>query len=48
MTKLHADKRRYDLLYSLGTRPRTGHLARIKNYNPALPKPKLTADKESH
>ena len=48
VTKLHADKRRYDLLYSLGTRPRTGHLARIKNYNPALPKPKLTADKESH
>jgi molybdopterin-containing oxidoreductase family iron-sulfur binding subunit len=36
VARLHADDRRYDLLYFLGTRPRTGHLVRIKNYNPAL------------
>jgi MoCo/4Fe-4S cofactor protein with predicted Tat translocation signal len=47
VTRLHSDKRRYDLLYSLGTRPRTGYLARYKNYNPALPRPAHT-QKESH
>jgi Fe-S-cluster-containing dehydrogenase component len=36
VTRLHQDERRYDLLYELGTRPRTGYLARIKNHNPAL------------
>jgi MoCo/4Fe-4S cofactor protein with predicted Tat translocation signal len=36
VTRLHQDERRYDLLYELGTRPRTGYLARIKNRNPAL------------
>ncbi|MBX5480511.1 MAG: TAT-variant-translocated molybdopterin oxidoreductase [Myxococcaceae bacterium] len=36
VAKAHADERRYDLLYDLGTRPRTGYLTRIKNPNPVL------------
>ncbi len=48
VAKLHADERRYDLLYSLGTRPRTGHLVRIKNYNPALVTPKAGGNAEHH
>ncbi len=48
VAKLHADERRYDLLYSLGTRPRTGHLVRIKNYNPALVVTKAGGNAEHH
>jgi Fe-S-cluster-containing dehydrogenase component len=33
---MHADPRRFDLLQSLGTRPRTVHLARLTNRNPEL------------
>lgn len=33
---LYDDRRRYDLLHELGTRPRTGYLVRIKNPNPEL------------
>ena len=36
VTKLSEDERRYDLLHELGTRPRTGYLARITNPNPEL------------
>jgi molybdopterin-containing oxidoreductase family iron-sulfur binding subunit len=38
VTRLHADPRRYDLLHELGTRPRTVHLARVRNINPDLAK----------
>jgi molybdopterin-containing oxidoreductase family iron-sulfur binding subunit len=38
VSKLHADSRRYDLLYELGTRPRTAYLARVRNLNPELAK----------
>jgi MoCo/4Fe-4S cofactor protein with predicted Tat translocation signal len=48
VSKLHANGRRYDLLYDLGTRPRTGHLARIKNYNPALAAAKPGKSTEHH
>jgi Fe-S-cluster-containing dehydrogenase component len=34
--RLHEDERRYDLLHELGTRPRTGYLARVTNPNPEL------------
>jgi molybdopterin-containing oxidoreductase family iron-sulfur binding subunit len=30
-------ERAYDLLYYIGTRPRTSYLARVKNPNPAMP-----------
>ena len=33
---LYDDRRRYDLLHELGTRPRTGYLVRVKNPNPEL------------
>jgi len=36
VTREHRDERRYDLLHSLGTRPRTAYLVRIRNPNPAL------------
>ena len=36
VTKSHMDNRRYDLLYELGTRPRTAYLARVRNPNPEL------------
>ncbi|MFN7134333.1 MAG: 4Fe-4S dicluster domain-containing protein, partial [Myxococcales bacterium] len=36
IARLHASDRRYDLLYFLGTRPRTAYLARVKNPNPEL------------
>jgi molybdopterin-containing oxidoreductase family iron-sulfur binding subunit len=36
VTRLQADPRRYDLLHELGTRPRTVHLARVRNINPDL------------
>jgi molybdopterin-containing oxidoreductase family iron-sulfur binding subunit len=36
VSRLHADERRYDLLHELGTRPRTGYLARVTNPNPEL------------
>jgi Fe-S-cluster-containing dehydrogenase component len=36
VSRLHGDERRYDLLHELGTRPRTGYLARVTNPNPEL------------
>jgi Fe-S-cluster-containing dehydrogenase component len=36
VARLHADERRYDLLFELGTRPRTAYLARVTNPNPEL------------
>jgi MoCo/4Fe-4S cofactor protein with predicted Tat translocation signal len=36
VAKLHAQKRRYDLLGDLNTRPRTGYLASVRNPNEAL------------
>jgi molybdopterin-containing oxidoreductase family iron-sulfur binding subunit len=41
VTKLHNDDRHYKLLQELGTQPRTVHLVRLRNPNPALaPAPK--------
>jgi molybdopterin-containing oxidoreductase family iron-sulfur binding subunit len=36
VTKLHNDDRHYKLLQELGTQPRTVHLVRLRNPNPAL------------
>jgi Fe-S-cluster-containing dehydrogenase component len=36
VSRQHADPRAYDVLHELGTRPRTAHLARVKNKNPEL------------
>jgi molybdopterin-containing oxidoreductase family iron-sulfur binding subunit len=36
VSKWHEDPRAYDVLHELGTRPRTAHLARVKNKNPEL------------
>jgi molybdopterin-containing oxidoreductase family iron-sulfur binding subunit len=36
VTKHHHDERAYKLLNELGTRPRTAHLIRLRNPNPAL------------
>jgi MoCo/4Fe-4S cofactor protein with predicted Tat translocation signal len=36
VARLHAQKRRYDLLADLNTRPRTGYLAAVRNPNEAL------------
>jgi len=36
VSRMHLDGRRYDLLHELGTRPRTGYLARVTNPNPEL------------
>jgi Fe-S-cluster-containing dehydrogenase component len=36
VAQLHGEKRRYDLLHELGTRPRTAYLARVTNPNPEL------------
>jgi molybdopterin-containing oxidoreductase family iron-sulfur binding subunit len=36
VTKLHNDERHYKLLHELGTQPRTVHLVRLRNPNPAL------------
>jgi molybdopterin-containing oxidoreductase family iron-sulfur binding subunit len=36
VSKLHEDPRSYQVLHSLGTRPRTAHLARVRNRNPEL------------
>ncbi|MDC0710111.1 TAT-variant-translocated molybdopterin oxidoreductase [Stigmatella sp. ncwal1] len=36
VSQLHADDRHYKLLYELGTMPRTVHLVRLRNPNPAL------------
>ncbi|QRK13446.1 TAT-variant-translocated molybdopterin oxidoreductase [Archangium violaceum] len=36
VTKHHNDERAYKLLNELGTRPRTAHLIRLRNPNPAL------------
>ncbi|WP_044194630.1 TAT-variant-translocated molybdopterin oxidoreductase [Hyalangium minutum] len=36
VTQLHKDERHYKLLQELGTQPRTVHLVRLRNPNPAL------------
>ncbi len=36
VARLAGGERRYDLLHELGTRPRTGYLARLRNPNPDL------------
>jgi molybdopterin-containing oxidoreductase family iron-sulfur binding subunit len=36
VSRWHDDERAYALLHELGTRPRTRHLARIKNLNPEI------------
>jgi Fe-S-cluster-containing dehydrogenase component len=36
VSKLHEDPRSYSVLHDLGTKPRTVHLARVKNPNPEL------------
>jgi molybdopterin-containing oxidoreductase family iron-sulfur binding subunit len=36
VSQAHADRRRYDLLHEVGTRPRTAYLARVRNPNPDL------------
>jgi ketosteroid isomerase-like protein len=36
VTQLHNDDRHYKLLLELGTQPRTAHLVRLRNPNPAL------------
>jgi MoCo/4Fe-4S cofactor protein with predicted Tat translocation signal len=36
VSKLHEDPRSYNVLHDLGTRPRTAHMARVKNQNPEL------------
>ena len=36
VSRWQADPRAYDVLHELGTRPRTVHLARVKNKNPEL------------
>ncbi|HYF51391.1 MAG TPA: TAT-variant-translocated molybdopterin oxidoreductase [Planctomycetota bacterium] len=44
--RLHADPRAYGLLAELNVKPRTGYLARIRNYNPELVSEK--ADEHGH
>jgi len=39
VTKDHNDERAYKLLHELGTKPRTAHLIRLRNPNPALVPP---------
>jgi molybdopterin-containing oxidoreductase family iron-sulfur binding subunit len=39
VSKLHTDERAYQLLHELGTRPRTVHLARVRNKNPEISEP---------
>ena len=46
VSQLHADPRRYDLLFEIGTRPRTVHLARVRNPNPELGTPERAAEHE--
>ena len=46
VSQAHADARRYDLLYEIGTRPRTVYLARVRNPNPDLGKPEHAGEHE--
>ena len=39
VSKAHADERSYRLLNDLGTLPRTRHMVRLTNPNPALEAP---------
>lgn len=49
VTQLHEDERAYKLLHELGTRPRTAHLIRVRNPNPALePAASAAANQGSH
>ncbi|MFP2929431.1 4Fe-4S dicluster domain-containing protein, partial [Pyxidicoccus sp. 3LG] len=48
VSQLHEDKRAYKLLHELGTRPRTAHLIRVRNPNPALEPAKSAATEGSH
>jgi molybdopterin-containing oxidoreductase family iron-sulfur binding subunit len=36
VSRLHEDRRRYDLLHELNTRPRTAYLVKLRNPNPEL------------
>jgi molybdopterin-containing oxidoreductase family iron-sulfur binding subunit len=36
VSRLHADRRSYQVLHELGTRPRTQHLIKVRNPNPEL------------
>jgi MoCo/4Fe-4S cofactor protein with predicted Tat translocation signal len=47
VTKLHQNRRTYDLLAELNTRPRTKYMARVRNPNPKLVPP-AAADKGHH
>jgi Fe-S-cluster-containing dehydrogenase component len=48
VTKLHENKRSYDLLSELNTRPRNRFLARVRNPNPKLAPAPAAADKGHH
>jgi len=49
VAKLHQNQRAYGVLDGhLNTKPRTKHLAKISNPNPALPKPKGESKQEAH
>jgi MoCo/4Fe-4S cofactor protein with predicted Tat translocation signal len=48
VTALHENKRSYDLLSELNTRPRTRFMARVRNPNPKLAPAPAAADKGHH
>jgi MoCo/4Fe-4S cofactor protein with predicted Tat translocation signal len=43
VTKMRTDPRSYLLLQALQTRPRTSHLAKLRNPNPEIPNPEIKA-----
>ncbi|HXU04005.1 MAG TPA: TAT-variant-translocated molybdopterin oxidoreductase [Polyangia bacterium] len=46
VSQAHADPRRYDLLWEIGTRPRTVYLARVRNPSPELGQPERAGEHE--
>jgi molybdopterin-containing oxidoreductase family iron-sulfur binding subunit len=36
VARLHKDERAYQVLWELNTKPRTRHLAKVRNLNPEL------------